>query len=383
MICIKFRFIFLSLLFSSSICGQKISSNNWNDYIAFYRKFGSPLVGGNCQMLPSCSKYADLQFSTNNAFAAFLNTSDRLIRCSHDVKNYQVLATTSGYKFIDFPTDSLNKINSPKWNEVNFASVDVLGSKNELFIENLINRNFYSEALLEINRVLFEKDKNQLSLNLYVNYIRCLRSLGMYERVGLDYETIVPLHFANSPKIRFEVARSYIALGNLEKANELITKIAHDSTLDASIRDEANIILSIIFAKKYNWVKAKQVLLDVNSTGRYAKNASDNLIFIEKQLAFQPKKPWKAGLLSVVPGLGYVYSKSYMSGISALAINSLLGFATYSCFKSGNDGLGILTGIISMGFYFGNIKGAKENVNRYNNFPQENTANKIILQFSN
>ena len=161
MIRIKFRFIFLSLLFSSSLCGQKISSNNWNDYIAFYRKFGSPLVGGNCQMLPSCSKYADIQFTTNNAFAAFLNTSDRLIRCSHDVKNYQVLATTTGYRFIDFPTDSLNKLNSPKWNEVNFASVDDVGSKNELFIENLINRNFYSEALLEINRVLFENDKNQ------------------------------------------------------------------------------------------------------------------------------------------------------------------------------------------------------------------------------
>ena len=72
-----------------------------------------------------------------------------------------------------------------------------------------------------------------------------------------------------------------------------------------------------------------------------------------------------------------------MSGFSALAINSLLGYATYSCFKTGNDGLGILTGIISMGFYFGNIKGAKEGVNRFNNIPQERTANKITVQFSN
>jgi putative component of membrane protein insertase Oxa1/YidC/SpoIIIJ protein YidD len=383
MICIKRSQLFLFLLFSSSIWGQKIVSNNWSDYIAFYRKFGSPLVGGNCQMLPSCSKYADIQFSTNNAFSALLNTSDRLIRCSHDVKNYHVASTAAGYRFIDFPSDSLNKIYIPKWRELNFASIGADQSPKMLFVEYLINRNFYDEALLEINKMLFESDQEVVNPKLYVNYFRCLRSLGMYERVALDYETIIPKGLLLDPKIRFEIARSYMALGNYAKAHSFVNSIPKDLTIESSLRDEARIILSTLYAKQFDWSLASQVLKDVQSTSIYAKNAEDNLSLINQQLQFQYKKPWKAGVLSVIPGLGYMYSNNYMSGFSALAINSLLGYATYSCFKSGNDGLGILTGIISMGFYFGNIKGAKEGVNRFNNIPQERTANKITVQFSN
>jgi hypothetical protein len=48
-----------------------------------------------------------------------------------------------------------------------------------------------------------------------------------------------------------------------------------------------------------------------------------------------------------------------------------LAYATYTSFKSNNTGIGVLTGIIGMGFYISNIQGSSKSVNRYNNYKKQ------------
>jgi len=226
--------------------------NNWNDYISFYRKTGSQFVGGNCQMTPSCSKYADLQFSSQPFILAFTNTADRLMRCSHDLNNYKILGSVNDYKLIDFPTDSLNNINTPKWQEENYATAN--NSNNDKLIEfqdYLINRQFYNEALIEINRYI-SSNKDNTPISVYVNYFRCLRSLGNYERIETDFKTILSEYNQKQGILKLELAKSWIALNNYSKSLLILNELTESKSENIDIIDEARILTSVVYSKNLN-----------------------------------------------------------------------------------------------------------------------------------
>lgn len=356
--------------------------NNWNDYISFYRKTGSQFVGGNCQMTPSCSKYADLQFSSQPFILAFTNTADRLMRCSHDLNNYKILGSVNDYKLIDFPTDSLNNINTPKWQEENYATAN--NSNNDKLIEfqdYLINRQFYNEALIEINRYI-SSNKDNTPISVYVNYFRCLRSLGNYERIETDFKTILSEYNQKQGILKLELAKSWIALNNYSKSLLILNELTESKSENIDIIDEARILTSVVYSKKFELVKAKTSISLIDKKSKYFTNAETNLNKIEKALEFKQKKPWIASSLSIIPGLGYLYAKHPMTAFSALLANSLISYAAYTSFQSGNTGIGILTSMVGLGFYFGNIKGAKNSVIRYNLETQEKLTKNINLHFS-
>lgn len=356
--------------------------NNWNDYISFYRKTGSQFVGGNCQMTPSCSKYADLQFSSQPFILAFTNTADRLMRCSHDLNNYKILGSINDYKLIDFPTDSLNNLNTPKWQEENYATAN--NSNNDKLIEfqdYLINRQFYNEALIEINRYI-SSNKDNTPISVYVNYFRCLRSLGNYERIETDFKTILSEFNQKQGIIKLELAKSWIALNNYSKSLLILNEITESKSENIDIIDEARILTSVVYSKKFELVKAKKSISLIDKKSKYFTNAETNLNKIEKAFEFKQKKPWIASSLSIIPGLGYLYAKHPMTAFSALLANSLISYAAYTSFQSGNTGIGILTSMVGLGFYFGNIKGAKNSVIRYNLETQDKLTKNINLHFS-
>ena len=84
------------------------------------------------------------------------------------------------------------------------------------------------------------------------------------------------------------------------------------------------------------------------------------------------KSPTVATISSIIlPGSGYVYAGHTVTGISALIFNSLLAYATYTSFKSNNTGMGVLTGLIGMGFYISNVQGSAKSVIRYNNYKKQ------------
>ena len=105
------------------------------------------------------------------------------------------------------------------------------------------------------------------------------------------------------------------------------------------------------------------------------KNASNT---VSNLLNVKHKSPLIATTLSIIiPGSGYIYGGHLTTGISALILNSLIGYASYSSFKSGNTGMGILSGIIGLGFYIGNIQGASKSIIREKTYYK----NKIIKDY--
>ncbi|MHA8066278.1 membrane protein insertion efficiency factor YidD [Aquirufa sp. ROCK2-A2] len=375
-------FFLLSISFYQAV--SQSEDNAWSDYIALYQKIGSKHVGGNCRMTPSCSNYGMLQFKSNNPISAFILTSDRLLRCSHDMSNYTLTMTKDSYRMIDYPTKEENDKAKPKWSEINFAyadSLELIKTSNS-FISYLMNHEQYSEALMEINRVIFEHKESELPVDIFVNYLRCRRSLEKYDHLILDYQTIVPRRYQKTPLILMEVARTWLALRNYTKTLEVIEEIHTLKNCPPIIREEASIVASICYSREFNWKEAQKALTSITPKSKYHSNVTEINQHIDLGLQFKPKKTWIAGVLSIVPGGGYLYTKHPSSALSAFLINGLLAYATFTSFQSGNTGMGILTSVMGFGFYTGNIQGSVNSVKRYNQINQERISNKINLQFS-
>lgn len=333
-------------------------------------------------MTPSCSRYADIQFKSNSFAKAFLNTSDRLIRCSHDINFYEITKESSGFKFIDYGNDSLNNQIKEKWSKGVYSYNDTTKNQENL-IQFLINNEHYSEALLEINRAVFNSIDAKFDRELFVNYVRVLRKLNLQERVQLDYESKLSNSLKNDPEILFEIGLSWLELDNIQKSQLYFNKILDQNGInDSNAYQQSLIYSSYIEAKKNNLKKSIDLNNRIDDNLTFAKFKNNNTQTLKDLTNYKPKSKTLGLTLGIIPGLGYLYAGHPKSAISSLIINSLLGFATYSTFKSNNNGLGTLLAITSIGFYFGNIKGGKMATERYNNTFYEKQYQKLYPNFS-
>lgn len=113
------------------------------------------------------------------------------------------------------------------------------------------------------------------------------------------------------------------------------------------------------------------------------KNLAESKIqLIEKSIKKKDKNSVLAGSLSIIPGLGYAYTGHTQTAITAFLLNSLIGYATYSNFKNHNYGMGILTGVFNLSFYFGNIYGASKSAKRYNEQKKLTLINKLEYNYN-
>ena len=59
--------------------------------MSIYRRFISPVSGKHCPMYPSCSAYGRDAVARKGVFAGVLMAFDRLHRCGHDLRFYEVV----------------------------------------------------------------------------------------------------------------------------------------------------------------------------------------------------------------------------------------------------------------------------------------------------
>ncbi|MCE9598333.1 MAG: hypothetical protein K8S54_10235 [Spirochaetia bacterium] len=95
-----------------------------------------------------------------------------------------------------------------------------------------------------------------------------------------------------------------------------------------------------------------------------------------------------AGLSSILPGSGQIYSGHVADGISSFAFTSVVcGSAAYmnhleTKAKSSHTG-SIVTGLLGLGFYLVNITGAVASAQRYNNYQERKFQQNIRERFFN
>ncbi len=87
---------------------------------------------------------------------------------------------------------------------------------------------------------------------------------------------------------------------------------------------------------------------------------------LEKQRLIPKKSPEIAGLLSIIPGGGYLYCERYHDALITFLLNGALIYAAYESFDEGHHALGGLISFVGFGFYAGNVYGAITSAHKYN-----------------
>lgn len=102
-------------------------------------------------------------------------------------------------------------------------------------------------------------------------------------------------------------------------------------------------------------------------------------LFNESTPTYGLKKPWLASVLSIVPGLGQIYTKQYSDAF--LGMIPIYTFGAISVFSFSKYGTQSVFGWVNMGmstgFYLGNIYGAYQSAKRINSINFKETNDEI------
>lgn len=350
-----------------------LSSREVADYIGVYQNYLSDLRGVDCPMEPSCSNYAMESISKYGFIKGVVNGMDRLVRCGHEHQFYNTTFTKRGIKLIDFNYDSLNLSLAYK-REVKFYPPYSHSTDPQFdLIIKLINQRLYHEALLEVNR-LKQTHENNIALVGYE--LLCNNALGFYDQTIWTYETKLSQVQKKEPELLRQYFTAYYKMGNYRKVISAMEDLGLNRT-DSNL-GYIHILAFNALLKEKELTKANNYLSENNS---YFMNNGKYKLVLEDLGQLKKKSTIIAGISSVIiPGSGYIYSGHTKTGISSLLFNSLFAFATYSNFRTGNAGMGILTGLFGLAFYISNIQGSVKSVERYNSMNYENIINRFEAQ---
>lgn len=366
----KVLFVFIIYIHLALGCLSQTSATD--DYIRFYQKELSYHKNSRCSMYPSCSRYAQIVFSEYPFFQAIQLNCDRLIRCSHDTRFYDITYKYGFKSLIDLP----NGKSDPCLIHNRFINpyTDMVKPKegragDKLFISNLINHEYYQLALLEVERCIFYGSKDTF---YYKSKLLCLRGLKDYEKGIFEYEVSFPDELKRELSIQYQVALLYYCLGNYEKVLAICDNMNTYRNIDGDMLNEILALCATTQARLGLYNEATQNFISIDG-----QQKSQNYAIVQDLKSQKYKSPALAKSFSIIPGAGYLYTKHTGSALTAFMINCILGYATYTSLKKGNYGAAGLFGFFSLSFYIGNINGAGRSANRYNQRIREQNIRKL------
>lgn len=334
--------------------------------ISFYQRFISSARGNRCAMFPSCSNYGLMAFTKRPFLEAMILTADRMIRCGHDGRYYDLTYEYGYPSLVDYlPFDTVPRSILYKPKSFIMTNNIICQNSNDSvvgFIHNLINKHNYEIALLEIERIAYF-NPTQFNSSMYLQKLLCYDGLNREEEGVFDYDISGKNNFGKDSKVQLQIAKMYYEMRNYKEAINIL-KDASKTNGNLAYKSELFKSLSSLRmgyeVNAYNQMVAACNLINDNTLVR------KNLQVFENISRKKKKNPFVAGILAIISGCGYIYDKQPGNAITSLLINSLLAYATYTSVKSKNYGIAGVTGLFSLTFYVGNILGSVNGAKRYN-----------------
>jgi tetratricopeptide (TPR) repeat protein len=163
----------------------------------------------------------------------------------------------------------------------------------------------------------------------------------------------------------FQMYNSYLKLQNSGQALLTLRNLITVST-DQQIIDEAYYQMGWTYVDLANWEKARLSFNKIHPQNQKRYHLKKIGTELDKEKLLLRKNPNLAGVLSVFPGAGYIYSHRYKDAFIAFLLNSALALAAYKSFDDENYALGGLLSMVGFGFYGGSIFGSVASAHKYN-----------------
>ncbi|MDH3890765.1 MAG: membrane protein insertion efficiency factor YidD [candidate division Zixibacteria bacterium] len=368
--------------------------------IILYQKLISPARGTSCPMHPHCSEYGREAFANHSPIRAYIMTADRLLRCGHDLNQYRPTSVDGRRRYFD-PID-LDQAFGGRMIALAAAgeseSADDTNINPRSSANSTTSTNGDSDSLLfRFARQLQQEGDNQRAVTEYlrlVSYypdspfggraklaaVQCYHAAGLFSQAVVYGESVLseqPEATIADP-IRFRVAASKFKSGDLDLALADFTGLSRG---EGSFRQQSIMAQGLTHAHLHDWTAAAISFDAIDDSSQHSMKARYCARLAREASDLDYKNPKLAGLLAVVPGLGYLYDGYYGTALSALMVNGLFMWSTYEAFRQDHNGLGVTLTIFGMGWYAGNIYGSAYSAVRQNERRRHDHLLKFDLGF--
>ena len=235
------------------------------------------------------------------------------------------------------------------------------------YAQSRLDSGAVDEAIAEFNRFIhFFPDDPRIPQARFQTGMAHF-SAGRYQAAAalFNQQTV---DFAGSPldnQAFFMLSQSHARQGMIEQAIlDLYNLVALSSAAD--VIDRAHYELGWLHVDQFRWDDADQAFgrISPDNRGRFQVADLKQALALSDAIPF--KHPTTAGLLSIVPGGGQLYTNRYQDAATAFLINAGLIWAAWESFDNEQYALGSVIGVVGFGFYAGNIYGAVSSAHKYN-----------------
>jgi len=180
----------------------------------------------------------------------------------------------------------------------------------------------------------------------------------------------------NAPGKATSVLRDLITLTNMPQVHDRACFM-----IGWLLLDKADILKSQSDYKVYPVREAEKYFSMISFKGKKKYRIEDSITSLKKISHLKKKTPALAGVLSIIPGGGFLYCGRYRDALVSFLLNSSLILAAHQSFENDNVFLGGVISLVEAGFYAGNIYGSVSSAHKYNIKKQKEFIDKLKQEY--
>jgi len=252
------------------------------------------------------------------------------------------------------------------------------------FAEWLKQRGEYERAVTEYLRLEFYYPASNYILMARKSTCHCYYLMESYGEAIACGESLLgqPIACRDSNDVLFSIGTSEFRAGRYVMARERFGSIGRgDQGGDDEIVEKAVLLECLSLAHMREWVSAERSFLGVSRGSRYELQAVHCARLCREACLLRRKNPTLAGFLAIAPGLGYLYDGYPRTALSAFVINGAFLWGTIEANRKGQHGLGVLLGVVGLGWYAGNLYGSVSSARRMNDKMEGDLLQKFDVGF--
>jgi len=168
-----------------------------------------------------------------------------------------------------------------------------------------------------------------------------------------------------SERALLEISAAHLALGEARAALQALDELLV-FTDDSDMKDQAWLQVGWIYLDQGDFAAARQAFARVGPESRETLGIGKIEEGLERADDLPRKSPAAAGIFSLVPGGGYLYTGLKRDALVAFLVNGALAAAAWEAFDNDLPVLGGILTTVGLGFYSGNIYGGVSSAHKFN-----------------
>jgi tetratricopeptide (TPR) repeat protein len=235
------------------------------------------------------------------------------------------------------------------------------------FAQHHFNAKSYQMAIIEYQRFIyfFPEDK-RVALAMY-RIGMAYYSIDRLQQALRSFADVIDRYGGTDLSVKSYLMKSECLI-RLNDAGSAVINLQNLIAIadDINVKDEAYYRIGWIYINTASWDQASLYFSKISPQNKNKYKLDLVAAELEKKSSIPRKDPRTAGILSVIPGAGYLYCERYQDALITFLLNGAMMMAAYESFDEGLSALGGLITFVGFGFYAGNVYGAITSAHKYN-----------------